>query len=503
MQCPTAERLDEFARTGATLGEGIAGLYRDGEQLVGPEAITEPLEIYAVQSTLADWWTPWTSLRATSGTSWLTLRQIGVDLHLRTGIYDPAWPQLRSAMHNIEFVDHDVRWTEDEKLAVVGAVSLLTEQERGVVEDVRFGRASVDEREGRAGVYSPSPPREVFIYDAVFRHCARGVDGPIANLVPQGAKIVVHELGHAFARARREQFRATREARRPRVRDVELPRGFCDGVRELTPVSRAEHIAAMLAKNAAYLEARAEERIRLEREREERRIAREQQRAAAQEESDAIERELPRLQARREGLYKQLKRASLADGGAASIQTFLTGLDDVDQREAWLLRRELELREILRAPELDPPPVVETSPALDPGAPHDDDLAFLAAQTGDDRTDGYWRMVVRSWCGVDDPRLEACPTLSSDREGERGGVHAAYAQVPGAGAGPTEYGATHIVESFAEAFALFHVDPESLRAVAPEVWKWFTDGGHLRAHAAATEPRCLDEPDDPPEAGDE
>jgi hypothetical protein len=62
---------------------------------------------------------------------------------------------------------------------------------------------------------------------------------------------------------------------------------------------------------------------------------------------------------------------------------------------------------------------------------------------------------------------------------DRDAIHAAYAAVPGAIPGPTAYGATDVVESFAESFELFHTDPESLSALLPEVHAWFAAGTHL------------------------
>ena len=40
-----------------------------------------------------------------------------------------------------------------------------------------------------------------------------------------------------------------------------------------------------------------------------------------------------------------------------------------------------------------------------------------------------------------------------------------------------------IAESFAESFALFKADPAALRRVNPEVYRWFAQGGHLKALA--------------------
>lgn len=55
-----------------------------------------------------------------------------------------------------------------------------------------------------------------------------------------------------------------------------------------------------------------------------------------------------------------------------------------------------------------------------------------------------------------------------------------YGQLPHALEGPTPYGRTDVSESFAESFALFHVDPDSLQRISPEVHAWFASGEHLK-----------------------
>ena len=62
-----------------------------------------------------------------------------------------------------------------------------------------------------------------------------------------------------------------------------------------------------------------------------------------------------------------------------------------------------------------------------------------------------------------------------------GSAERRYAQLPGALEGPTQYGRTDARESFAEAFALYHIDPESLRRIAPQAHAWFTAAGHLQS----------------------
>ncbi len=49
---------------------------------------------------------------------------------------------------------------------------------------------------------------------------------------------------------------------------------------------------------------------------------------------------------------------------------------------------------------------------------------------------------------------------------------------------PTDYGNASSHESFAESFALFHVDPAALARARPAVHAWFAGGGHLRALGA-------------------
>jgi hypothetical protein len=64
---------------------------------------------------------------------------------------------------------------------------------------------------------------------------------------------------------------------------------------------------------------------------------------------------------------------------------------------------------------------------------------------------------------------------------KRSPVLAAYQAILGDTPAPTEYGRTSPTESFAEAFALFRVDPAALKRVAPKVHAWFERGGHMKA----------------------
>ena len=57
----------------------------------------------------------------------------------------------------------------------------------------------------------------------------------------------------------------------------------------------------------------------------------------------------------------------------------------------------------------------------------------------------------------------------------------AYGELPGARGGPTQYGSTSIEEGFADAFALYHLDPDSIRRISPAVHEWFAAGQHLSA----------------------
>ncbi|MEZ4323143.1 MAG: hypothetical protein R3F61_37095 [Myxococcota bacterium] len=51
--------------------------------------------------------------------------------------------------------------------------------------------------------------------------------------------------------------------------------------------------------------------------------------------------------------------------------------------------------------------------------------------------------------------------------------------------GVTMYGDTSDTEAFAEAFALFHLDPAALERVSPDAAAWFRDSGHLAGFEAA------------------
>lgn len=58
---------------------------------------------------------------------------------------------------------------------------------------------------------------------------------------------------------------------------------------------------------------------------------------------------------------------------------------------------------------------------------------------------------------------------------------AAYLRALDGSPAPTDYGDTSAHESFAESFALFHVDPDALARTRPSVYRWFKEGRHLEA----------------------
>jgi len=60
-------------------------------------------------------------------------------------------------------------------------------------------------------------------------------------------------------------------------------------------------------------------------------------------------------------------------------------------------------------------------------------------------------------------------------------IETAYAALENARLGPTPYGKVSAVEGFAEAFSLYHLDPESIGRFSPAVLAWFERGGHISA----------------------
>jgi hypothetical protein len=75
-------------------------------------------------------------------------------------------------------------------------------------------------------------------------------------------------------------------------------------------------------------------------------------------------------------------------------------------------------------------------------------------------------------------RLQALAKLTGEAH-SAGPAVTAFSRVPGAASGITSYGRTSPAEAFAEAFSLFHADPDALRRVSPEALAFFERGGHL------------------------
>ena len=63
--------------------------------------------------------------------------------------------------------------------------------------------------------------------------------------------------------------------------------------------------------------------------------------------------------------------------------------------------------------------------------------------------------------------------------GPLGPAVTAFSRLPGANGGITSYGRQSPAEAFAEAFSLYHADPEALRRVCPAALEFFERGGHL------------------------
>ncbi len=75
-------------------------------------------------------------------------------------------------------------------------------------------------------------------------------------------------------------------------------------------------------------------------------------------------------------------------------------------------------------------------------------------------------------------RLQALARFTADAH-SAGPAVAAFSRLPGAASGITSYGREGPAEAFAEAFSLFHADPDALRRVSPEALEFFERGGHL------------------------
>lgn len=85
---------------------------------------------------------------------------------------------------------------------------------------------------------------------------------------------------------------------------------------------------------------------------------------------------------------------------------------------------------------------------------------------------------------ADRERLAALQAADA-REEKASSVLAAYVAARGPLMGPTPYGRTDDDESFAESFALYHLDPAALRRVYPAVHDFFERREHIKALQAA------------------
>ncbi|MCA9569304.1 MAG: hypothetical protein KC656_15755 [Myxococcales bacterium] len=179
---------------------------------------------------------------------------------------------------------------------------------------------------------------------------------------------------------------------------------------------------------------------------------------------------------------------SWTDGDAGrSLQSLLDAGGILDDEEGDLLRRQAALDA------RDPP----AEAAMDRCTKN---LAFLdlleRAPGGPDAA--WWYLVAQKRVGTRSP-YEA----RQDRLLQAWAIdptHAAYASIPGAVPGPTAYASTSVIESFAESFMLFHLDPEALKAVTPQVHAWFAAGSHLDAARAGL--RTLELVVDPASTGE-
>jgi hypothetical protein len=92
------------------------------------------------------------------------------------------------------------------------------------------------------------------------------------------------------------------------------------------------------------------------------------------------------------------------------------------------------------------------------------------------------------YCRSDDARGEAKARLIHEGNAlaDDNPVLRAYLDVLGGLPAPTDYGTTSATESFAESFALFHVDPAALVRTRPKVAAWFAAGGHRKALRTAS-----------------
>lgn len=91
----------------------------------------------------------------------------------------------------------------------------------------------------------------------------------------------------------------------------------------------------------------------------------------------------------------------------------------------------------------------------------------------------------RAYCAAEKGGARASALVSEgNRLSDRSPVLEQYLGALAGLPAPTDYGNSSAHESFAESFALFHVDAAALARTRPAVHAWFASGGHLRALGA-------------------
>lgn len=98
-------------------------------------------------------------------------------------------------------------------------------------------------------------------------------------------------------------------------------------------------------------------------------------------------------------------------------------------------------------------------------------------------------------------QLEELTALGAELQAEREAIHVLGERIDALGelapmaqryrdevgdAAPTAYGRTSADEAFAEAFALFHADPEALKRTVPAAYAWFARGSHVEERPRMT-----------------